>query len=131
MSQENVERVRQSIEVVNRTHGPDVDFMGPDFEWHTRADLPDPAVYRGPDGVARLLAEWYAAFDDLRVDLEEVIDAGDRVVTVLRLHGRIKDSGEEVEMTEAHVITMRNGRATLLREYTTKEEALQAEGLEG
>jgi ketosteroid isomerase-like protein len=131
MSRENVERVRQSIEVVNRTHGPDVDFMGPDFEWHTRADLPDPAVYRGPDGAARLIAEWNAAFDDLKVDIEELIDAGDRVVAVLRLHGRLRDSGDEVEMAETHVVTVRNGKAILLREYKAKEEALQAEGLEG
>jgi ketosteroid isomerase-like protein len=131
MSRENVERVRQSIEVVNRTHGPDVDFMVPDFEWHTRADLPDPAVYRGPDGAARLIAEWNAAFDDLKVDIEELIDAGDRVVAVLRLHGRLRDSGDEVEMAETHVVTVRNGKAILLREYKAKEEALQAEGLEG
>ncbi len=130
MSRENVERFRQSIEIVNRTHGPDVDFMDADFEWHTRADLPDPAVYRGPGGAARLMAEWNAAFDDLRVDIEELIDAGDRVVAVLRLRGRLRDSGDEVEMAETHVMTIRDGKATLLREYATKQEALQAEGLE-
>jgi ketosteroid isomerase-like protein len=131
MSKENVERVRHSFEVINRTHGPDVDFIAPDFEWHTRADLPDPAIYRGPDGAARLMAEWNAAFDDFTAEVDELIDAGDRVVVVMRLRGRIKDSGEEVEMPEAHVITIRSGKATLLREYKSKEEALQVEGLEG
>ncbi len=131
MSQQNVERVRESFEVINRTRAPDFDFIGPDFEWHTRADLPDPGTYRGPDGAARLMAEWFGAFDDLRVDIEELIDAGDRVVAVMRLHGRVRDSGEEVEMAETHVITIRNGKATSLREYRAKEEALQAEGLEG
>lgn len=131
MSQDNLERVRQSFEVINRTRGPDFDFIAPDFEWHTRADLPDAGTHRGPDGAARLMAEWFGAFNDLRVDIEELIDAGDRVVAVLRLHGRVRDSGEEVEMAETHVITIRDGRATLLQEYKEKAEALEAVGLEG
>lgn len=77
------------------------------------------------------MAEWFGAFTDLRVDIEELIDAGDRVVAVLRLHGRVRDSGEEVEMAETHVITIHNGKATSLREYRAKEEALQAVGLQG
>ena len=39
------------------------------------------------------MAEWFAgAFEDLHVDVEELIDAGDRVVAVLRMHGRVRGS---------------------------------------
>jgi ketosteroid isomerase-like protein len=80
VSQENVERVRRAYEFVNREHAPDLDLLHPDIQWHTRADLPDSATYRGHDAVAALMAEWFGgAFDDLRVDVEELIDAGDRV----------------------------------------------------
>jgi len=130
MSAENVERVRKSYEFVDREHEPDVDLAHPDIRWHTRADLPDSATYHGHDGVATLLGEWFGAFEDLHVSVEELIDAGDRVVAVLRLHGRARGSAHEVDMSEAHVLTMRDGKVTELHEYPTKAEALKAVGLE-
>ena len=78
------------------------------------------------------MAEWFGAFTDLRVDIEELIDAGDRVVAVLRLHGRVRDSGEEVEMAETHVITIHNGKATSLpRVQERRRKPSQAVGLQG
>jgi len=70
------------------------------------------------------------AFDDVRLSVEELIDAGDRVVVVLRLHGRVRGSTQEVEMSETHVLTMRDGKVTEIHEYQTKAEALKAVGLE-
>ncbi len=130
MSQENVERVRKAYEFVNREHEPDFDLLHPDIQWHTRPDLPDTATYRGHEAVAGLMAEWFAgAFEDLHVDVEELIDAGDRVVAVLRMHGRLRGSSQEVEMAETHVLTMRDGKATEIHEYQTTAEALKAVGL--
>jgi ketosteroid isomerase-like protein len=130
MSGANVERVRESFEFVDREHKPDFDLLHPDIRWHTRADLPDTATYRGHDGVTTLMADWFGAFDDLRVDVEELIDAGDRVVVVLRLHGRARGSAHEVEMCETHVLTMRDGQVTEVHEYLTKAEALKVVGLD-
>ena len=104
--------------------------LHPDILWHTRADLPDTATYRGHDGAATLIAEWVGTFDDLHLDVEEVIDAGDRVVVVLRLRGRVRGSTQEVDMPETHVLTMRDGKATEIHEYQTKAEALKVVGLE-
>ncbi len=130
MSEENVERVREGYEFVDRERAPRFDLLHPDILWHTRADLPDTATYRGHDGAATLMAEWFGAFDDLRVDVEELIDAGDRVVVVLRLHGRARGSVGEVDMSETHVLTMRDGQVTEVHEYPTKAEALKVVGLE-
>lgn len=131
MSQENVQRVREAYEFVNREHEPDFDLLDPDIRWHTRADLPDSATYRGHQAVATLMDEWFrGAFEDVRVDVEELIDAGDRVVAVLRMHGRLRDSSRKVEMAETHVLTMRNGKSREIHEYQTKAEALEAVGLE-
>jgi ketosteroid isomerase-like protein len=130
MSEENVERVRESYELVDREHEPDFDLLDPDVRWHTRADLPDTATHRGHDGAAALMAEWFGAFDDLHVDVEELIAAGDRVVAVVRLHGRVKGSAHEVDMSETHVLTMRDGKVTEVHEYATKAEALKVVGLD-
>jgi len=130
MSEENVERVREGYKFVDREHEPNLDLLHPDVRWHTRADLPDTATHRGHDGAATLMAGWFGAFDDLRVDVEELIDVGDRVVAVLRLHGRARGSAREVEMSETHVLTMRDGKVTEIHEYPTKAEALRVAGLD-
>lgn len=130
MSAENVERVRESYEFVDREHAPDVDLLHPDVRWHTRADLPDTATYSGHDGAARLLAEWFGAFDELHVDVEELIDAGEQVVVVLRLHGRARGGAHEVDMFETHVLTMRDGKVSEVHEYLTRAEALEVAGLD-
>jgi uncharacterized protein len=130
MSEQNVERVREGYEFADREHEPDYDLLHPDIRWHTRADLPDTATYRGHDGAKALIAEWVGAFDDLRLDVEELIDAGDRVVVVLRLRGRVRGSAQEVDMPETHVLTMRGGKVTEIHEYQTKAEALKVVGLD-
>jgi len=130
MSEENVERVRKSIEFVDREQKPDFDLLHPDIRWHTRADLPDTATHCGHEGAAALMADWFGAFDGLRVEVEELIDAGDRVVVVLRLHGRARGSAHEVDMSETHVLTMRDGKVTEVHEYLTKAEALKVVGLD-
>ncbi len=129
MSQENLERVRESYEFVEREHEPDFDLLDPEIEWHTRDDLPDSTTHRGHDGVAAFMDEWWKAFDDLHADVEELIDVGDRVIAVLRLHGRVRGSTQEVDMSETHVLKMLDGKATEIREYRSRTDALRAVGL--
>ncbi len=102
----------------------------PDFEWHTRQDLPDAGVRKGYEGLARLAREWADAFDDLQLDADELIDAGNHVVAVARIRGCLKGSGHQVEVEETQVWTMRDGRAVEVRGYLTRAEALKAVGLE-
>jgi uncharacterized protein len=126
MSQENVEIVRAAYQLFNRTHELDVDAFHPSIEWHTRDDLPDSGTHRGYAGVAQLFSSWVEAFEDLRVDPEELIDADDFVVAVVRLRGCVRGSGQDVEMEETHVWRHVDGKATEVREYQTKAEALEA-----
>ena len=53
----------------------------------------------------------------------------DRVLICQRLSGRAKQSGIETQLSFAAVSTIRNGRVVRVREYATKEEALEAVGL--
>jgi ketosteroid isomerase-like protein len=106
------------------------DVFEPDFEWHTRDDLPDAGVRKGYEGTVRLRDEWVEAFDDMHVDLDELIDAGDHVIAVTRLCGCLRGSGHELDVQETQVWKMRHGRATEVRAYLTRSEALKAVGLE-
>jgi ketosteroid isomerase-like protein len=121
VSEENVAKVRASYEAFR------VDLLHPDIEWHLREDLPDSGVYRGHEGAAAVVSEWTAAFEDLRIDVEEQIDVGDRVISVVWLRGRMRDSGQTIEMQEVHVCRVKDGRIIEIREYRTKAEALGLE----
>ena len=137
MSQENVEIVRSIYAKTERGDFSFLDrepelrgFFVSDCEWHTREDLPDAGIRRGYEGLVRLRAEWADAFDDFHFALDELIDAGDHVVAVARLCGCLRGSGHPVEVEETQVWKMREGRASEVRAYLTRTEALKAVGLE-
>jgi ketosteroid isomerase-like protein len=71
------------------------------------------------------------AFDALRFDPEEFIEAGDQIVVSLQQHARGKGSGAEVAGPVAHVWTMKDGAAVGLRIFSDKEKALEAVRAEG
>jgi ketosteroid isomerase-like protein len=124
-----VELVRAGYEEFNKTGQPPLQTYDPAIEWHTRADLPDSGVHRGHEGVAALAHEWVGSFENLRFDIEDVIDRGDYVVLPMVLMGRIRGSDEEVAMRETHVCKVRDGLVVEVREYQTLDEALRAVGL--
>ena len=71
------------------------------------------------------------AFDALRLEPEEFIDAGDQIVVSLHQRIRGKGSGAEVVGHIAHVWTMREGAVLRLRIFGDKESALEALRAEG
>jgi len=130
MSQKNVELVRAAYEWGNRTRELDLaDVIHPNFEWHTRVDLPDAGSRKGHEGLVRLRAEWTEAFEDFHVELDELIDAGDCVIVVSRLCGRPRDGSHELDLRETQVWKLLDGKAVEVRAYLTRTEALEAVGL--
>lgn len=130
MSQENIEIVQRGYEWFNRSGELLDEAFDPDVEWHTAEDLPDSGTHRGVDGIQTLFTEWVESFEEFRGDIAEIIDGGDElVIVVVELHGRVKGGSQEVVMQETHVWKFRDGRAFEIREYRTKQEALEATGL--
>ncbi|HEY0515693.1 MAG TPA: nuclear transport factor 2 family protein [Solirubrobacteraceae bacterium] len=130
MSQENVELVLAAYEWASQKQELNLnDVLEEDFEWHTRRDLPDAGVRKGREGAVRLREEWVNAFEDFHVDVDEVTDAGDHVVAVTRLCGCLRGSGQELDLEETQVWTIRDGKAAAVRAYLTRAEAFKAVGL--
>jgi uncharacterized protein len=132
MSTENVELVRTAMESFN-LDGVDAitDQISPDFETTTPPSLSvEPDTYRGPQGVRRWFDAWEGTMDEVRFDVDELVDAGDRVVAVSRMVARSHTTGLELEQAVALVWTLRDGRAVRLDPYATREEAVRAVGLE-
>ena len=97
--------------------------------WEGIDDAPDRGPFRGRSEVLNHLRSWCAALDAFRIEPEEVIDAGERIVIVHRSHGIMRGSNAEVSRTFASVSEMRNGRILTHSQYRRRSEALEAVGL--
>jgi ketosteroid isomerase-like protein len=121
-------RIRAMFVRFNGTQAPVLDDLDPEIEWHLRADLPDSRTLHGHEDVKQLVAEWTAAFEDFQTEPVEVSEVAGRTIAVLHAHGRVRGSGQEVDMDEVWVFGWNDERIVEIREYRTKDEALEALG---
>jgi ketosteroid isomerase-like protein len=123
--QTGVELVRGIVEALNRG---DIDGMlagmHPDFEWTPLESSPVARVYRGHEQVRHYVEDWLATFESLRLELEDPAEIADRVVAVVRGHGRGRASGLQLDSRFCQVWTVRDGTALAMEEYATREQAL-------
>ena len=90
MSQENVEIVRRGYEAYNRgdPEGTVADFA-PTFEYVSTGAIPARGdVHRGPEGSLEFVRWLWDEFEDARIEVHELIEAGDRVLASVTLQGR-------------------------------------------
>ena len=127
------------MEIVRRSYAAYVsggldafaEFWHPDIQWRAvEGYIDDVGVIRGPDGMRQYYGQWEETFDAIRPEIEELIEAGDQVVAVLRGVGRMKGSDAEVDIRYAVVLSIRDGKIAGGREYATRQQALDAAGLE-
>lgn len=129
MSQENVDKAREFIAAYNRrdfrTAIADFD---PEIEWVMPARQRSDSG-RGPDAAMSFFEEIDETMDELWLEPQEFVDAGDRVATRLRHHGRGKASGVEIHEELYHqVATFRDGRIVRMEYFADWGEALEAAG---
>jgi ketosteroid isomerase-like protein len=131
MSQENVELLRRALEYTGRTGEILPEAVHPDIvlDVTTFRGAILPGTFVGVEEVNAWLAEWLEGFEGWSFDIEEVFDAGDRVVTIVRHQGKGKHGGPEVEMRFAQVWTFRDGLGARMELYADRNEALEAAGL--
>ncbi len=106
-----------------------LDNMDPEFEWVPPPEDPDAAVHRGHDGVRQFWGEWREALGQLRFQVEELIDAGDKVVAVVLRSGIGETSGVEIQDRLVQVFTFRDGKGLRCEEFYDRHRALAAAGL--
>jgi ketosteroid isomerase-like protein len=129
MSQENVEIVRRMGEAFNRGDlGLFLDTLDPEVEWKQINEL-EPR--HGHSGAREAIAQWDEMFDEPCYEAEEYIDAGDQVIVLIKISGRGKTSGAEVEMSSYHLFTLRDGKVIRMHELgpVKRAEALEAAAL--
>ena len=127
MSQENVEVIRAGYEhfaVTGRVQAV------PELVWDvSKLGWPEQQIYSGPEGADQFMADWADTWDGWELEVEEYVDAGERVVVIVNQRGRSKGSGVPVDMRFAQVWTLRDGAGIKMEMYASVDEALEAVGL--
>jgi ketosteroid isomerase-like protein len=126
MSQ-NVEIVRRAYEAFNGTD-PDaaIELLHPDVEWSLPAHFPDAETWQGRDRVAEGLRARAASWSSLKIEIQDLIDGGDKVVALVHIRGRAAVTGLDLAGmgVDGHVWTLRDGLAVSVRMYGGTDEAL-------
>jgi ketosteroid isomerase-like protein len=119
MSQENVEIVRRFL-IVHVDEA--LAHADPGIVWNPVEE----ASGQGHDAVRASLVRWKSEWDDYELIPEEFADIGDRVIATVRLRGRGRVSGIEVDARFYDVYTLRDRKIVRMDQFTEQAEALEA-----
>jgi ketosteroid isomerase-like protein len=133
MSQENVEAFKRGLEAGNRGDVETLlEELDPEVEWHSALHAllgGEQTVFRGHDGVREMLRDLNEAFGEIRIEMSEIRDLGDRLVAIGHTRTRGRESGAETETPLAFVTEIRNGKTISIQAYLDPRQALEAVGL--
>ncbi len=105
--------------------------MAPDIVWNEAESFPyaDGNPYVGPDAIvggvfARLGGEW----NGFSVTVEEIIDAGDTIVSRGRYGGAYKATGSSIHAQFVHIWRVKGGKLAGFQQYTDTLQVARALG---
>ena len=132
MSEENVEVVRRAYSEFLETGTFAREIAASDFVWDMSHydGWPEQQVYQGVEAAERFMQEWTSAWVDWELQIDELLDAGDKVVALVRQRGRSKLTGISVEVSLAKIWTLLDGKNSRMDMYSDVGDALAAVGLE-
>jgi ketosteroid isomerase-like protein len=125
----NIEIVRALYEAMNEQDLPRArELTHPEAEW-----ISDPRLgmepLRGREAIFGFFMDQAEMFEGLRVEVERLTEAGDKVLALIRVTGQGQASGAAVDISIGHVWTIRDAVAIRGEGYGDRDEALQAAGL--
>jgi len=101
----------------------------PDIEWLEDPRRADRRTYRGHKGVRESFERWLENFEEYGVELERIVDCGDKVLVFAREVGRGKLSGGTISQRIYTVYTFRDGKIARYEEFYEERDAREAAGL--
>jgi ketosteroid isomerase-like protein len=145
VSEENVQLVRAIVDLVNgrklrsedrpweqlAQHEAVIALIGADTVFVDNVLLDHPGEeFRGRDRVVGAAERWIEDCEWLRLELLEIIDADEHVVSIHTAHMKMRDTGLEFESPLAYVYTFRESECVRIQSFVDVGEALKAAGLE-
>src|SRR3954469_6753878 len=130
MSEENVETVRAIHEALARGESPaTLRLLHPDIEYVNPPGAVEPGTRRGIAAYEDALRSINDVFEDVRIEVREIIDAGDQVVVLATYTARGRSSGAQRQHEDGYVWTIRDGKAVSFQWFNDPAKALEAAGL--
>jgi ketosteroid isomerase-like protein len=129
MSQENVEIVKAVVDAFNRQDwDAGFQYSAPGAEMDmSRALGPYRGVY-ALDQARPFVSDFAATFESVRIEVDQLIEAGEHVVLLGNIHFRGRD-GIEATARAIQSWTVRDGAVERMVMYQEREDALEAVGL--
>jgi ketosteroid isomerase-like protein len=128
MSQEKAEIVRRVYKLAE-AQGVEglLEFATDDVVWISDPHFPGGGRQEGKENVQRWLRQLWI-YDEISIEVEEIIDLNDRALSVARFHG-VSAGAPPVDWQWCHVFAFRDGRIRQAQSFLDRAEALQAAGL--
>jgi ketosteroid isomerase-like protein len=128
MSQENVEIVRRVYKLAE-SRGVEglLELATDDIVWISDPRFPGGGRHKGKENVRRWLTELWI-YDEVSIDVEEIIDLDDRALGITRFHGVSADA-PPVDWPWCHLFAFRDGLISQAQSFLDRAEALEAAGL--
>jgi ketosteroid isomerase-like protein len=120
-----------TLAAVQREDFIDMSFFDPEVTFEAMS-LPDEVgeTYRGRDGVRRAAEGYVEPFESMAIELEQIIDARDCLVSIQRVRAKARYTGIELDYAVAYLWTFRHGKVIHFRGYADTKQALKDAGLE-
>ena len=132
MSEENVELARQYVEAFNEGGLDATEHLRhPQMEVVDPPNMPDADRYVGEAAVRERVESYLATGWDGQMRVQEYIDAGDEVLVLWHFTGQGVLGGVPMDIpTVGHLYSFEDGKVRRIRQYLSREEALEAAGLQ-
>jgi len=115
-----IERLTSAIESIA---SPDLEsvMVGPDVSFR--------AEYRGVSGLIEGWSDWLSPYESFRMEVEDLIESRDVLVTCVRQFGTPMGGGPELEAESAAVWWLRDNRLVRVEFHLDRDAAMRAAGL--
>lgn len=122
--------LRDFYAAINRNDIPAaVRVFDPEIEWIEPPDYPNGRTHSGLAVVQELLSQARGTWAEGTCQVEQLIEAGDKVVVFLYVRVRLKYETQWREGPQADVFTFRDGKAVETRIFADREQALEWAGV--
>jgi ketosteroid isomerase-like protein len=106
-------------------------FLGldPGIEYHPSGDLMPPdmeAVSYGHAGYLKVWRGWLDAFEDIRLEPEELLDLGGKLLVTIRTRGHGSGSGVAVNRQGFQLFHLKRGLVVWQWDFGDRDQALEA-----
>jgi ketosteroid isomerase-like protein len=101
----------------------------PEAEWDmSRSGIPGGSLCHGHEEMLGEWRRWRGAWDSYEVEVEDVLEQGERVVALLHVRARSRGAGVDIDSRSADVFTVRDGLIVTYAGFFDREDARREAG---